>query len=102
MIGTNKSDAENTVTALLDDLRRGRLNGRASAAPDEVRAWIRRGVPASVGWDAWLSIDRHERARGEPLGRPRVKLTSLTQMHDVVDRARADAVSDAARLAPRT
>ena len=102
VIGTNKSDAENTVTALLDDLRRGRLNGRPSAAPDEVRAWIRRGVPASFGWDAWLSIDRHERASGEPLGRPRVKLTSLAQMHAVVDRARADAVSDSARLAPRT
>ncbi|MFK0288686.1 NADP oxidoreductase [Streptomyces sp. NPDC090499] len=100
VIGTNKSDAEDTVAALLDDLHGGRLDGRPSATPDEVEAWIRRSVPAPVDWDAWLSIDRHERASGEPLGRPRVKLTALAEMHAVVHRARTDVITESAQLAP--
>jgi ferredoxin/flavodoxin---NADP+ reductase len=83
VIGTNKKDASETVEALLDDARAGRL-GRESGELTSVLE--ERGVEyvAYAGWDA---IDRHERGRGEPLGRPRVKLASWAEL---LARARHD------------
>ena len=36
--------------------------------------------PDAVAYDGWEAIDAAEKAAGEPLGRPRVKLTSLSEM----------------------
>jgi ferredoxin/flavodoxin---NADP+ reductase len=36
--------------------------------------------PALVTYQGWEGIDRHERAAGEPAGRPRVKLTRIDEM----------------------
>jgi ferredoxin--NADP+ reductase len=36
--------------------------------------------PALVTYAGWSEIDRHERARGESAGRPRVKLTRIEEM----------------------
>jgi ferredoxin--NADP+ reductase len=33
-----------------------------------------------VTYEGWTSIDRHERALGEPHGRPRVKLTRIEEL----------------------
>jgi ferredoxin--NADP+ reductase len=33
-----------------------------------------------VTYTGWEAIDRHERSRGEPAGRPRVKLTRIDEM----------------------
>ena len=38
-----------------------------------------RGVGA-VEYAGWQAIDAHERGRGEPLGRPRVKLVSWDEL----------------------
>ena len=73
VIGTNKKDASETVELLLDDARAGRLPGRAPAAAPVDDLLRERGV-AVVPYEGWAAIDAVERARGEPLGRPRVKL----------------------------
>src|SRR5581483_7718842 len=73
VIGTNKKDAVETVDALLADARAGLLK-----APDDgdLEALLRdRDVPF-VEYAGWQAIDAAERAGGEPLGRPRVKLTA--------------------------
>ena len=36
--------------------------------------------PELVTYSGWEAIDRHERALGEPSGRPRVKLTRIEQL----------------------
>jgi ferredoxin--NADP+ reductase len=75
VIGTNKKDATETVELLLDDARSGLLPAREPGAPAlEVLLQERGGEP--VTYAGWESIDGLERARGEPLGRPRVKLCS--------------------------
>jgi ferredoxin--NADP+ reductase len=33
-----------------------------------------------VTWEGWRAIDEHERAAGEPYGRPRVKLVRLEDL----------------------
>ena len=94
MIGTNKKDAQETVDAILADLRpsangdRAGGDGPSAGAPhvpsepdaDAVEALLRERQPQLVTYSGWEAIDRHERALGEQGGRPRVKLTEIEQM----------------------
>jgi ferredoxin--NADP+ reductase len=83
VIGTNKKDATDTVSKLLQDAEAGRLNDPPNTEADAIEAWLRARVPGLVTWNGWQSIDRHETGRGEPLGRPRVKLVSIGEMQRV-------------------
>ena len=77
VIGTNKKDAAETVELFLEDARDGRLPERASGSIDELLA--ARGVQV-VTYAGWEAIDAVERARGEKVGRPRVKLCSWEEL----------------------
>jgi ferredoxin--NADP+ reductase len=84
VIGTNKKCANDTVSVLLQDVERAALNEPAlSLTAEEAQAWIRAKVPTVVTWDGWQRIDLHETGRGEPLGRPRVKLVRVADMHEI-------------------
>jgi ferredoxin--NADP+ reductase len=85
VIGTNKKDATETVERLLDDARAGRLPARAGGSLDALLA--ERGVDA-VGYSGWEAIDALERARGEPEGRPRVKLATWAELLDAARSAK--------------
>ncbi len=52
------------------------------ASPDAaaVEALLRSRQPELVTYAGWEAIDRHERALGEPAGRPRVKLTRIEEL----------------------
>jgi len=99
VIGTNKKDAQETVDAMLADLalsaRAGAgadANGSARQAPAApahtpsdpdaaaAEALLRARQPRLVTYAGWEAIDRHERALGEPAGRPRVKLTRIEEL----------------------
>jgi ferredoxin--NADP+ reductase len=101
VIGTNKRDAQETVDAILADLaplldeeaaaRNG--SGAPSSVPApghadarEVEELLRSRQPDVVTYSGWEAIDRHERALGEPSGRPRVKLTRIEQLLEVAAR----------------
>ena len=78
VIGTNKKDATETVELLLEDARAGLL----AAAEDDATLdalLAERGVEA-VLYGGWEAIDAHERGRGEPHGRPRIKLCSWDEL----------------------
>ena len=78
VIGTNKKDATETVDLLLEDARAGLLPRPAEGAGlDGLLA--ARGVEA-VMYAGWEAIDALERARGEPQGRPRIKLCSWDEL----------------------
>jgi ferredoxin--NADP+ reductase len=72
VIGTNKKDAADTVARIVADAEAGRLTGSADAS--ECRGWLLERAPDVIEWDGWKAIDAHETERGEPQGRPRVKL----------------------------
>jgi ferredoxin--NADP+ reductase len=92
VIGTNKKDAQETVDAMLADLG---LSGDGAAEagaeghtprdpdPAAVEALLRSRQPQLVSYAGWEAIDRHERALGEPAGRPRVKLTRIEELLSV-------------------
>jgi ferredoxin--NADP+ reductase len=71
VIGTNKKDATETVEHLLADARAGLLPARGDGALDTLLDERGRNVVMYAGWEA---IDALERSRGEPHGRPRIKL----------------------------
>ena len=78
VIGTNKKDATETADLLLEDARAGRLPARADdRSLDDLLA--DRGVQV-VSYAGWEAIDALERSRGEPLGRPRVKLCTWDEL----------------------
>jgi ferredoxin--NADP+ reductase len=79
VIGTNKKDATDTVERLLADAREGRLAPRSAGSIDDVLAG--RGVVV-VTYSGWEAIDALERSRGEPHGRPRIKLSTWDELLD--------------------
>jgi ferredoxin--NADP+ reductase len=87
VIGTNKKDATETVARIAEDLAAGTTNvPSAPGDADAIEAWLTNRVPQLVRWDGWVRIDEHERARGEPHGRPRIKLVRVPEMISVARR----------------
>lgn len=81
VIGTNKKDAAETIELLLEDAGAGRVP-EAGAGADALPALLSEKGVAYVEFDGWEAIDALEKSRGEPLGRPRVKLTDVESMLD--------------------
>jgi ferredoxin/flavodoxin---NADP+ reductase len=79
VIGTNKPDAAETVTAMMEDLSAGRV-GRPSEGRDALAALVRARQPHVVSYDDWRRLDAIETARGRAAGRPRVKFTRVDEM----------------------
>lgn len=83
VIGTNKKDSQETVDTLLADLARGAGDDVADFPDDhahQLADWLVSRQPKLVTSAHWELIDAHERAAGEPHGRPRVKLPSLAKL----------------------
>jgi ferredoxin--NADP+ reductase len=79
VIGTNKKDAADTVAKIVEDAEAGMLAEPAADAAD-CAEWLAACAPEAVTWEGWQAIDEHERAAGEPHGRPRVKLVRLADL----------------------
>lgn len=72
-IGTNKTDAQETVETILDDLDAGLPEPAGSLA--SAAALVRERDPATTDLGGWQRIDAAEREQGAAVGRPRVKIT---------------------------
>ncbi|MFD4366805.1 FAD-dependent oxidoreductase [Rhodococcus sp. NPDC058521] len=81
-IGTNKSCAQETVNALVDDFNRGALTAPAVPAT-ALKSFVRERVPAMVDRAGWQAIDRVELQRGAAQHRARDKIVSRGEMADV-------------------
>ncbi|OBJ09131.1 NADP oxidoreductase [Mycobacterium sp. 1165196.3] len=81
VIGTNKKDSQDTVDTLLADLTGAdELADLPDDHADRLAEWLASRQPKLVTSAHWDLIDAHERAAGEPHGRPRVKLPSLAKL----------------------
>jgi ferredoxin--NADP+ reductase len=86
VIGTNKSDSQDTVENLWEDLT-GEEQGEVGADyANELAAWLAERQPLVVTDDHWQQIDTHERSTGEPHGRPRVKVVSVADLLRIAHR----------------
>jgi ferredoxin--NADP+ reductase len=84
-IGTNKSCAMQTVATLVDDFNAQRLND-PQAPTTALDGVIRARQPEFVDAAGWSAIDAAEIARGQLVGRPRVKFISVPAMLAVAGR----------------
>jgi ferredoxin/flavodoxin---NADP+ reductase len=89
IIGTNKKDATETVSLLLEDAREGRLIRKKAATADAVDALVAARDARAVLYPGWTSIDELERAAGEKLGRPRVKLRTWDELLEAAEQVAA-------------
>ncbi|MGY0385807.1 FAD-dependent oxidoreductase [Nocardioides sp. WG-D5] len=86
-IGTNKTDAEETVEQLLDDLDADRIPAPVGDTR-EITAIVRSRQPGMVDLAGWQAIDREEKRRGAESGRPRVKITDVEEMRGIAAKSR--------------
>ncbi len=77
VIGTNKPDAVESVSCMVEDLSSGK---HLSPSESDIAALVKQRQPASFSYDDWLELDRVESERGEAVGRPRIKFTSCEEM----------------------
>jgi ferredoxin--NADP+ reductase len=89
IIGTNKKDATETVAQLLEDLEEGRVSHREEVTADAVETFLADREVQAVMYPGWTSIDELERAAGEKLGRPRVKLRTWDELLEAAERVAA-------------
>jgi ferredoxin--NADP+ reductase len=75
VIGTNKKCAQETTVCLLEDFNAGLLP-EPTDTPQALLQRLHDGGLNVIDYSGWEAIDAHERALGEPSGRPRVKLVS--------------------------
>ncbi|KAA1249024.1 NADP oxidoreductase [Mycobacterium simiae] len=81
VIGTNKKDSQDTVDTLMGDLGASQeLADFPADHADRLADWLASRQPELVTTAQWKLIDRFERAAGEPLGRPRVKLPNVAEL----------------------
>ncbi|MCL4303025.1 MAG: FAD-dependent oxidoreductase [Anaerolineae bacterium] len=80
VIGTNKPDAAETVSCMLEDLAQGLTLQPVQPDPAAIEALIRRRQPRYVTYQDWLRLNEIELAKGKELGRPRLKFTRVADM----------------------
>jgi ferredoxin--NADP+ reductase len=86
ILGTNKRDAEETVSRLFEDLRDGRLPEPSHPERADVDALLAERAPGAVTADGWRAIDDRELEHGRNEQRPRVKLVSRDALLEVARR----------------
>ncbi len=84
VIGTNKTDAMQTVECMLEDMEKGVYIQTEQCSSEDIKEFVRSRVPNFVTYREWLKIDELERERGKQQGRPRVKYTSIPEMLEVL------------------
>jgi ferredoxin/flavodoxin---NADP+ reductase len=80
VIGSNKSDSQETVDTLLSDLSGADLADVGADHSEKLVQWLLERQPKLITDDHWKLINDYERAAGEPHGRPRVKVTSVAEL----------------------
>lgn len=88
VIGTNKPDAVETVTCLLEDADLGVLPDAVEPSPDAIGELLHSRGLEPVTWRDWQALDTHETQAGAPRNAPREKVTDVGAMLDIIRRAR--------------
>ncbi|MCF2705911.1 FAD-dependent oxidoreductase [Arcanobacterium haemolyticum] len=81
LIGSTKSDAQETITNLVEDANNGilRPTGAGTGADGMFHLLDARGVRYTT-WQGWELLEAYEKALGEPQGRARVKVVERETM----------------------
>lgn len=84
IIGTNKADAVSTVSAMVADLPECAGIEDDKRDPAIIETLIRERKPDYVTYKDWKVLDAYEVGQGAVQGRPRVKVTEVAQMLEII------------------
>ncbi len=85
IIGTNKWDAEETVTTLLHDMQQEEISSLdGSLGREPVLHSLSQRSIHPVFWQDWRKIDKEEEERGSTAGKSREKITSTGEMLQII------------------
>ena len=80
VIGTNKSDALETVKCMVADAAEGRLLDPSETGIEAAANLVRQRQPKFFSYADWLNLNEVEVSRGKEIGAPRVKFTRIEEM----------------------
>jgi ferredoxin--NADP+ reductase len=86
IIGTNKPDAVETVTAMLEDIESGGERVPERPGLEAVTELLESRRVRYVTFEDWQKLDEAETMEGEKQGRPRVKVVRVERMLDIMGR----------------
>ena len=89
VIGTNKSDALETVKCMVADAAGGVVLDPSGAAIEAAANLVRERQPEFFSYADWLHLNKVEVSKGKDIGAPRVKFTGIDEMLEV--RGKGDA-----------
>jgi ferredoxin--NADP+ reductase len=87
LIGTNKSDAKQTVDQMLQDARSGLEEPGAERDPEAIERLLRERGVRPVTYPQWRILDTLETAAGERLGKVREKFYTIEAMLEALEAA---------------
>lgn len=86
LIGSTKSDAQETISHLVEDFEAGKLHagregeGADALGHDAVIAQLEANGVRYTTWEGWELLDAYEQQLGEPEGRERIKVVERETM----------------------
>lgn len=86
VIGTNKPDAVETVARMLEDIATGNAFDPPAPEIEAARELVRERKPGYFSYDDWTKLDALEIERAQGTDAPRVKFTSVDEMHAALGR----------------
>ena len=89
VIGTNKSDALETVKCMVADAADGNVLNPSGAAVEAAANLLRERQPEFFSYADWLALNKVEVSKGKDIGAPRVKFTRIAEMLEARDRTGA-------------
>lgn len=90
VIGSNKQCAQESISALLDDLVIKSPNTKIPGEKNStIETLLKQRNVEYVTFEDWRLLDQHEQALGQAQGRPRKKITDTTEMLAIIHSARA-------------
>jgi ferredoxin--NADP+ reductase len=84
VIGTNKPDSVATVKSMLEDIPELEGIVESCRPPERIDTLLQERRISYVTFDEWKVLDKHEVDQGTQQGRPRVKVTTVPEMLQVV------------------
>lgn len=85
IIGTNKPDAHETVSLLLEDAASNCLLQPTYPDPDFIETMLQERAVRYVTFEDWHILDQLESERGKTCGRSRLKFSRVEEMLDALD-----------------
>jgi len=84
VIGTNKTDSGETVSHMVEDINNNNTFQPKNPTFNKIETLIKERNPEYVDYEDWLKIDKEEIAKGDKVGRPRVKFTSVDDIKNLL------------------